>query len=721
MYICSKMILNWRLRILLGFLFALCHAPFKSQTNPSNSIKSLIFYAESSDEFDPIRFHQKILKIKSGQNNMSYAILSAYDMFLNGNEQDFNQTMSKLSSDNSTLKDDYLVHLRGLLLCEFYCNSGQIEDAKKIAIRHLDATKKTRKNRWLSQAFLNFSSIYSHENNKDSSLFYAEKSLLYAKRSNSELQLLLSLMDLSEIHYQFNHFEECVSKALSAVQLAEKIKNKYYQCLLYRKISELSLEANNSNEAENYLRKSMLQADKLGYPSLKAYNAVTNAAIQSVLGIPENSMLELKKAAQQLEQNNNTQESGKAWLVLGMAYNALKQADESLLAYDNALKFFQMGSNVAFTAQIYHNMGIVYFEMKNYRLAQQFVMKSIELRSQFRDNTKIYENYWLMSQIYAAQNNKPIAYEYLKKYNTYLRSHSTSIDSKKIEELTQTNSREERERLIELQGDKLEKELKEKEILQLQSDRQLLGISVAITILFLGGIIVLFFNRQRNALQEQREVEMSQTLLRSQMNPHFIFNALAVIQSYLYDNTPERTSQFLVNFSRLIRLILENSPKEFITLDIEKEILSKYLTTQKLRFEERFDFILNIDEDLIEKKAMIPPMITQPFVENSIEHGQLHTVEGGLIEISIREVNEMMEIKISDNGVGRKKAGKIKRNRTHKSMAMDITQERISIMNKKHNSKGSMVVEDKDQIKESGTEVIICLPLIYENTIFEKR
>jgi sensor histidine kinase YesM len=309
----------------------------------------------------------------------------------------------------------------------------------------------------------------------------------------------------------------------------------------------------------------------------------------------------------------------------------------------------------------------------------------------------------------------------LKKYTEFLKKTTFSIDSKAIEELTQSNTREERERLINTQEEELSKELKEKEILQLQSDRQLLGIVIVVVVFFLSGLTLFFVNRQRNTLQEQRETEMSQTLLRSQMNPHFIFNALAVIQSYIYENTPEKTSSFLVNFSRLIRLILENSPKEFITIDIEKEILTKYLTTQKLRFEDRFNFELTIDEDLISKRALIPPMITQPFVENSIEHGQLHTVAEGLIKIIMHERDGMLEIEVTDNGVGREKSAQIKRNTNHKSMAMDITRERIRILNKKYKGKGSLEISDLDSISKTGTRVIICLPLIYENTIFERN
>jgi LytS/YehU family sensor histidine kinase len=226
---------------------------------------------------------------------------------------------------------------------------------------------------------------------------------------------------------------------------------------------------------------------------------------------------------------------------------------------------------------------------------------------------------------------------------------------------------------------------------------------------------LIFRSRQNKLKQSQKEAELSQSLLRSQMNPHFIFNAMSGIQSYIYSHEPEKSSQFLVNFSRLIRLILENSSKEFIPLELELEIIEKYLTTQKMRFEDRFDFKLNIDELLVEKQALIPPMITQPFIENAIEHGQLHTLIDGCINISITEENKMLQIIISDNGVGRKGSKNTQKINSHNSMAIDITRERIQIINQKYKTKGSLKIRDYDELNEIGTEVIIKIPLKFEN------
>ena len=202
---------------------------------------------------------------------------------------------------------------------------------------------------------------------------------------------------------------------------------------------------------------------------------------------------------------------------------------------------------------------------------------------------------------------------------------------------------------------------------------------------------------------------MLQTLLRSQMNPHFIFNSMSVIQSYIYDNDIKNSSKFLVNFSRLIRLILENSSKEFIPISVEMEILKKYLETQKLRFEDRFEYFVEIDEETEVEDAMIPPMITQPFIENAIEHGQLHTIEGGFIRVSFRKNHDMLDVLIEDNGVGRKNAVK-KKSKAHTSMAINITHERIKILNSKYKTSGSLLIEDFDKSLETGTKVLISLP-----------
>ena len=289
---------------------------------------------------------------------------------------------------------------------------------------------------------------------------------------------------------------------------------------------------------------------------------------------------------------------------------------------------------------------------------------------------------------------------------------STILNSAAIvARMTEGNLREERERLIEFQKESIERKKKEEEIKSLQLSRQLFISGIISGLIIVAFIFYILRLRQEKLKQKQREMELSQSLLRTQMNPHFIFNAMSVIQSYIYANDPDKSSQFLVNFSRLIRLILENSPKEFIPIELEVEILEKYLQAQKMRFDNRFSYSIEVDDNLLNASAMVPPMITQPFVENAIEHGQLHTIKGGHITISISEKDTMIQIQITDNGVGRKGAQKTKKIKSHKSMAINITKERIEIINFKYKKQGSILIEDFNKEKQTGTIVAILLPL----------
>jgi LytS/YehU family sensor histidine kinase len=398
----------------------------------------------------------------------------------------------------------------------------------------------------------------------------------------------------------------------------------------------------------------------------------------------------------------------------GKEFVVKKNWQAAIPKFQESISFFRLIKDFQKISHINQELAECYLNLKNYNEAEKCATESVENNlglSAYSSN----ENYRLLSEIYAATNRINEAYKFQKMYLENNRKLTISKDAVLINDLTESNLREERERFIENQKQSIEKERKAKEKLEMQRTRNLL-ISIIVALILVLGLIILYLrSKQIRSQQEQREAEMSQALLRTQMNPHFVFNAMSVIQSYIFSHTPEKSSKFLVNFSKLMRLILENSPKEFIPLELEEEILEKYLNTQKLRFEDRFEFELNFDEELLFQKAMVPPMITQPFVENAIEHGQLHTVENGKIVISAKQMDNMLQIIVSDNGIGRKGSGKTKKIKTHKSMAINMTQERIEILNRKYRSSGDLIIEDNDMKTGRGTIVTILLPLKFEN------
>ena len=626
--------------------------------------------------------------------------------------------MEQLINQNPQFSDPILRQYYALNMTEYFVYKNDLATASTQNHKHIFQVKKLKKNKDIAQAYQSRSFLFLIKNNKDSSLFYTRLSSKFAKRSDSRIELALSFHNESKIHAHFGDLELAVEKELLALQFAEKYNLSYYESIFNRTISNYSLEVQNSKESKNYIRKALDISKKLYDQRSIALCEISQGGILIFDQSYTEAIGLLEVSIKKLERYKDAENIGKGYEYLGNAYEKTNKSTEALTSFGLAIKYYESIGNWDKMGDVFHSIGEVYLKQKLFVKAELYLNKSIEIRMQQSENNKIYTSYRVLSDLYAQTGKKDASFLYLKKYVDFIELNSTFKNSQKIASLTQKNSSESRERLLELQGETLEKELKEKKILQLQSDRRFYGIIFTIIILLLGGIIVIIMLSQNKIKQEQRDAEMTQSLLRSQMNPHFIFNAMSVIQSYIYSNTPDIASKFLVNFSRLIRLILENSHKEFIPLEVEEEILTKYLNTQKLRFENRFNFKIKIEEELRLKRVMIPPMITQPFIENAIEHGQLNTISNGLITIYMTQTNGLLDITISDNGVGRTKANKIKKNKNHKSMAITITRERIEILNRKYKGKGSLSIKDFNLEEKTGTQVNISLPIVCENITF---
>lgn len=214
---------------------------------------------------------------------------------------------------------------------------------------------------------------------------------------------------------------------------------------------------------------------------------------------------------------------------------------------------------------------------------------------------------------------------------------------------------------------------------------------------------------------------LRQKVLRSQMNPHFIFNSLNAIQSYVLKNDAVKAVKYLNSFARLIRMILDSSRFDYITLAKEIDILKHYLDLQQLRFGDKFIYKLEIDRHLDTDSLLIPAMLAQPFIENAIEHGLQHLETKGTVKISFIRKQESIIFKVIDNGIGREASMKIQENNKHKntSLSTQLFKERLYTLNRFSGKKITYnIVDLKDDIGSAkGTMVIINLPLIYKSEI----
>jgi len=224
--------------------------------------------------------------------------------------------------------------------------------------------------------------------------------------------------------------------------------------------------------------------------------------------------------------------------------------------------------------------------------------------------------------------------------------------------------------------------------------------------------------RQKTAELKQQSTELEMQALRAQMNPHFIFNSLNSINRFILQNNRTQASEYLTKFSKLVRMILQNSQASLISLENELESLGLYLEMEALRFNYHFNYKISVPEDLDIEVLKVPPLILQPYVENAIWHGLMHKEEKGQLDIEISQENDHLYFKVADNGIGRKKASELasKSATRHKSAGLRITANRIAMIQKANGLESPVKINDlaEPDGTAAGTEVIIKMPVLYD-------
>ncbi|WP_164851317.1 two-component regulator propeller domain-containing protein [Larkinella soli] len=242
----------------------------------------------------------------------------------------------------------------------------------------------------------------------------------------------------------------------------------------------------------------------------------------------------------------------------------------------------------------------------------------------------------------------------------------------------------------------------------------------------LGLIVYAAKSRERRLLEEQQEkseireriATSEMQALRAQMNPHFLYNSLNAIRLFVLQNDVDNAERFLVKFSRLMRLILNNSRQEWVSLSNELELLQLYLELEQLRFDHKFDFRLCTDPALDREKTVIPSMILQPFIENAILHGLAHRTGRGRIEVGIRPDGDQLECTVEDDGVGRRRAAELRSRSlpSHRSVGVQVTEERLQLISRRQGRPAGVEITDKvgPDGEPAGTKVVIRLPLMVQ-------
>jgi LytS/YehU family sensor histidine kinase len=341
----------------------------------------------------------------------------------------------------------------------------------------------------------------------------------------------------------------------------------------------------------------------------------------------------------------------------------------------------------------------MFYRSGNYEKAISNIDSTLKFGFKIKAFGSIANTYNLLSSIYKVKGDYKNAIQAIELMYQYSDSIYSKEKNKVINELEQKYQKAENEiKISDLN--------KENEIALLNVKFLALGVLAAVLII----LIIIFFYRQSVLKNKFKVLETEQRLNRARMNPHFFFNALSSIQTLSMDkDNSSRVSSLISKFSKIMRQSLESTYDELTTIEDEVLFLKNYLDIQKVRFENKFDFEINVDAKLEQDELKVLGMLLQPFLENSIEHGFKNIDYKGILSIVFKKELDGLKIEVNDNGIGFK-IDKIQKE--YPSRVTQIIADRLFILNKQHKSKAKYEIKANPAGK--GISVIVSLPLIYK-------
>lgn len=531
---------------------------------------------------------------------------------------------------------------------------------------------------------INYAILESNEGNFQNSADYYIKAIQIAERIQYTRGLSISYNNIGDNYLKMKKYDKVLEYSQKALDLNRSIDEKRGQAINLEQIGQVYYLKDDLEDAMKYWEQGFALARESKDPNIYTQIMIN----QGKYFIAKNQVykgLGILRVADSIARSTSElylQILGGKSMVL--AYEKLHNEDSVILILKHILNLAQNLENRTEQSEIARMIADFYAQHQQYKEAFTYLQKH-----------KI-----LSDSVLNEKNFAHVAYVQTK-YETQLKD-KENIELRAIQKLQK-------------------KELNQKNWLLLASVLGLLLAAVSFILL------VRSFTHKRRTLELQEARKQSEYLqqlaelevksLRSQMNPHFLFNSLNSIRNYIIKNEPQKASNYLASFANLMRRILDASQQSFIALEEEIEMLKLYLNLELMRFSSQFTYHIALDQNLEGLNLQIPSMVLQPFIENAIWHGLLpEESEGAHLEIAFLEIPENHQqilCTITDNGIGREKS--LSQNtgiKRHKSKGIDITRSRLKRLFE-FEATDPIRIEDlkDDQGNASGTRVLILLPV----------
>lgn len=501
-------------------------------------------------------------------------------------------------------------------------------------------------------------------------LRYHIQALEWAENANDTFLIHCSLNGIGNVYFSYNDWEKSIEYFHRSLDYLGKVEpNLLGEAINTNTLGEAWLKLGNTDSALHYLERSLQ----------------INFLINSELG------------------------QAICFNGLGMVYHKKSDYKNAIKAYNSALEMYEKIGDMFYETMCLNNLAKTYQAINKSKKAEQTFKKSYNIASAIGSKSFALEAALELAKLYKNRGDADLSF--------YYQDLSMQYKDSITDELRQQNA-DAMKVLYESEKQKREMlEIKQAaELTKIRLNRQkylFLAIAILLAILV---VFVVFAYRHRQLRNKITSIGLEQRLLRAQLNPHFIFNSLSAIQNFIVRNNKQAASQYLVNFSRLMRNILMGTATEFISLSDELEILDDYLTLQKLRYQDRFDFFFEIDDEIHPSDCLIPAMLIQPFVENSVEHGVRFIDYQGNIFVRFQKKQQKLIIQVEDNGLGLQKQetkDSKEKKKKYVSMATKITRRRLQNIEATYKQKCSFSIKDKKSMGV-GTGVLVSIEIPYQ-------
>jgi len=534
---------------------------------------------------------------------------------------------------------------------------------------------------------------------------YIERAIAAAREVRDTLPLADAMNNLGNVYKEMALISQAIDSYFEALRLWELKSDTAGMSLAYGSIGLAYFYQKNYSKALEYSLKHLSLSEKRGdlWEMAKMCNNI--AQIYNSRSVFDSALI-YNRMSLNLHRTINL-ESGEADACINIASTLLhlEKRDSALWYSEKAIEIAEQ-NEITVPPSYYVTLGNVEQSLGNYSRAAENALRARSIAREREMPLVVSDATLLLSEIYGRTGRDDLAYR-------FLREHMQLKDSISNDQFLQQVTRME----IQYDFDKKQEaaehaRMQERLISENKIKQQRIFLGGLALLLIIMAIFSLLYLRHAQLQAKYSQIDLEQRLLRAQMNPHFISNSLCAIQELIMAEKPQKAITFLTKIARLMRNILENSREEYVPLEKELETLKLYMDVQQLRFDNGFDYDIDLDESIDPENVSVPPMLAQPCVENAIEHGLLPGKEGGRIGVRYSLRDGLMMLEVTDNGIGREKAAVQMPSMKKESISTRLTEKRLEHFRKvlKEKQISYEIIDLFEEGVASGTKVVMLLP-----------